>query len=178
MYESINTNGMKKFKLDGHESAYCHIEMSEDGYQVNLISYQTCVCSLSRTANSWYFHCDGNYSRSTIRHIAWFLDEFHTCVSYAEVKDELLKAKKRNKKRIREYDKACNKDNEYSKHYRPYIEEYITICISNVGDYKSAIDYRVQWYLENGKRWWKYAKEPNYDYRIYGYSTFEGIQLP
>lgn len=176
MYESVKTAiPQRRFKLDGHESAYCHLAISEDGFEVCLISYETCVCSLERKASGWYFHCDGTYSRSTIKHISWFLEEFYTNISYYEVRDELTKAKKRNKQRDKYFD---SQDRDFKRSHRPYYEEYITICVGNHGDMDTATDRRVKWYLENGKKWTKYSKTPDYEKRYYGYSNYEAINLP
>lgn len=59
---------MKKF--EDHPSAQAWIYSDEKTGEVMLVSYNTTVCGV--TADGWLW-CNGTYSRTTIKHIGWFM---------------------------------------------------------------------------------------------------------
>ena len=150
-----NLNNVKDCKLHTHESAFCHVVVHNDG--VNLVSYETSVCQviLDVSRDSGYILCNGNYSRSTIKHINWFTSVFVGENMYYAIKAELKKAQKEN------LNGACLK--------------YIMIPLT--AEQISHCDKMIRWYKENAKRFYKYSKEPNYDMLYYGYSRFEATNL-
>ena len=56
-------------KFAGHEQAAAKINYYNNG-AFELISYKTVVCTVDE--NGW-FHINGLYSRTTIKHIGWFM---------------------------------------------------------------------------------------------------------
>lgn len=58
-------------KINGHEHAAVKIYEYDDG-SCKLVSYSTIVCELDK--NGWLI-CNGLYSRTTIKHIGWFMRE-------------------------------------------------------------------------------------------------------
>ena len=63
---------MKIRKIVGHEQAAVCVWDYDDGSTV-LVSYTTPVCKIDR--NGWLV-CNGLYSRTTIKHIGWFMREY------------------------------------------------------------------------------------------------------
>ena len=59
-------------KLSAHESAQAHVVLHDDG-TIDLISYTTLVC---RIFSDGRMECTGLYSRTTIKHIGWFMKEY------------------------------------------------------------------------------------------------------
>lgn len=147
-----------KYMLYGHESAFCHVEVTADCKYAALISYETRVCELIRGKNFWWFTCTGNYSRSTIKHITWFLRSFGVPFGYSVVRQGLLDTQRANRKYNR-----C--------------DEFMVEQIDDVSAYVRIAE-NINNYLINGKRWYKYSKEPCYDKLYYGCSNFNAINLP
>lgn len=58
-------------KINGHEQAAVKVYEYDDG-SCKLVSYSTVVCELD--SNGWLV-CNGLYSRTTIKHIGWFMRE-------------------------------------------------------------------------------------------------------
>ena len=76
-------------KLKDHQYAQCKVKVYEDG-RITLISYSTEVVRAiphSRKLSSYELYCTGTYSRTTIRHISWFMDEYFGIASYYDMKD-------------------------------------------------------------------------------------------
>ena len=146
---------VKDCKLDSHKSAFCHVVVHDAG--VNLVSYETSVCQiiLSSDRTTGRVLCNGNYSRSTIKHIGWFTSEFTGNNLYSEILSALKAAQKKNK------NGACI--------------EYISVPLSFAEIARCS--HRINWYKEEGTRFYKYSKEPNYDLFYYGYSRFEATNL-
>ena len=67
--------------LPGHEYAQAHVIIDENG--VSLISYRTLVCTID--ADGW-LTCTGLYSRTTIKHIGWFMRAYGHGLSYYDAK--------------------------------------------------------------------------------------------
>lgn len=63
---------VKTEKFEGHENANARIVYCADG-NILLKSYNTTVLAL--TPNNWLY-CSGLYSRTTIKHIGWFMSKF------------------------------------------------------------------------------------------------------
>ena len=72
--------------MPDHESAQCKILVDYDG-NICLLSYNTIVCKVN--TDGW-FYINGLYSRTTIKHIGWFMRyisaHFSTSVSYYDAK--------------------------------------------------------------------------------------------
>ena len=63
---------MKVRKINGHESAQVKVYEYENG-AVTLISYTTAVIAIN--PEGW-LEVSGLYSRTTIKHIGWFMREY------------------------------------------------------------------------------------------------------
>lgn len=59
-------------KLKDHEYAQAHVELHDDG-TIDLVSYTTLVCRIYPDGR---MECSGIYSRTTIKHIGWFMREY------------------------------------------------------------------------------------------------------
>ena len=77
---------MKK-TLDGHKYASAYTILDRDG--VTLISYTTAVCHID---SEGFLTCSGLYSRTTIKHIGWFMREYvpHIAGGYVMAKEAYL----------------------------------------------------------------------------------------
>lgn len=141
---------MKDFYLDSHKSAFCHVQISDSLDSVSLISYETNVLTIELDSVTHLVSVSGvsNYSRSTIKHMGWFMREFLGENLYYKYKEALLEAKKDL------LDYALFTEDR---------KEYVTSTLKH--------------YLENGKRFKGYKSTPNYDFWIYGYSNFTPIDL-
>lgn len=69
-------------RLSDHESAQAGVRFNADG-TIFLVSYETIVCEIM--PDGW-FHCYGTFSRTTIKHIGWFLREYAPSLSYFDAK--------------------------------------------------------------------------------------------
>ena len=67
--------------LSGHEYAQAHVIIDERG--VSLISYKTLVINID---NEGWLTCTGLYSRTTIKHIGWFMKTYGNGLNYYDVK--------------------------------------------------------------------------------------------
>ena len=67
--------------LSGHEYAQAHVIIDENG--VSLISYRTLVCTVD---NEGWLTCTGTYSRTTIKHIGWFMRAYGHGLNYYHAK--------------------------------------------------------------------------------------------
>ncbi len=76
-YEIVN-----EMRMPEHEYAQCKILVRNDGTLL-LKSYNTIVCGL--TKDGW-LDCSGLYSRTTIKHIGWFMRYFGNGCSYYDAK--------------------------------------------------------------------------------------------
>lgn len=65
-------------KLNNHEYAQARIIMFDDG-TIALQSYNTIVIEIN--ANGW-MQVNGLYSRTTIKHIGWFMRELYNLTYY------------------------------------------------------------------------------------------------
>lgn len=75
-------------KLKDHQYAQCKVKVYDDG-RITLISYNTEVIRAiphSRKLSSYELYCTGTYSRTTIRHIGWFMREYFNIASYYDMK--------------------------------------------------------------------------------------------
>lgn len=146
---------VKDCKLEPHKSAFCHVVVHEDG--VNLVSYETSVCQiiLSSDRTSGRVLCNGNYSRSTIKHIGWFTREFTGNNLYGEIISALKAAKKKNK------NGACI--------------EFISVYLKREEIIRCS--HRINWYKEEGERFYRYSKSPGYEKLFYGSSNFNPTNL-
>lgn len=164
----------QRFKFIGHESAFCHIEIEQQRYtsyngdgtintQCNdkttakLISFETCVSWIEYDYihDTCVLYCDGNYSRSTIKHIGWFTKQFIGENRYYMIRDKLKMAIKLNKE-------GCH-------------ITYVDIPLSWA--FTQNATETMHDYLRKGQKFTKYAKEPNYDYLYYGHSKFNALNL-
>ena len=60
---------MTSKRFDGHEKAAAQINYYNDG-SFSLVSYTTTVATVD---NEGWLHINGLYSRTTIKHIGWFM---------------------------------------------------------------------------------------------------------
>lgn len=150
-------------KLESHKSAFCHVVIHEDG--VNLVSYETSVCQvcIDREKNIGYVQCSGNYSMSTIKHIAWFTSEFCGRNMYQDIRVLLVEAQKHNA----------------FVHNDKLRDDLIVAVRVPMGEHEiERCKKKIEWYYENGKRFNGYSKQPNYDFNMYGYRRMNPIILP
>lgn len=70
---------MKAGKFNGHESAAARITENNGNY--SLISYSTTVVELSREG---WLRVNTLYSRTTIKHIGWFMRELNSTYQFAK----------------------------------------------------------------------------------------------
>lgn len=73
---------VKTWKMPNHEYAQCKILERRDGALV-LQSYNTIVVSI--TKDGW-MDCSGIYSRTTIKHIGWFMKCYGNGCGYYDAK--------------------------------------------------------------------------------------------
>ena len=76
-YEIVNVAPMPE-----HEYSQCKILVRKDG-TILLQSYNTIVCSID--TEGW-LDCSGLYSRTTIKHIGWFMRNYGNGCSYYDAK--------------------------------------------------------------------------------------------
>lgn len=72
-------------KLVGHEYANAGVVEYANG-DIALQSYSTIVVVI----NAGVLHCTGLYSRTTIKHIGWFMKQYGHGLNYYDVKDAYL----------------------------------------------------------------------------------------
>lgn len=72
---------------------YINDEAKEGEYKIVLQSYNTFVLYID---NNDILDCTGLYSRTTIKHIGYFLREFYPSISYYDVKNAYNKGKRLN----------------------------------------------------------------------------------
>lgn len=78
---------MNTFKIKGHESAQCKVNIFDDG-QMTFISYQTCVIEAKPLSNGMYeLSCSGLYSATTRKQIGWFMREYFGTHDYYDIKE-------------------------------------------------------------------------------------------
>lgn len=76
-----------KIKLRGHKSAQCHVIKDEATGTIKLVSYTTTVIIATPLgASKWALVCTGTYSRTTIKHISWFINEYFPACTYYDMK--------------------------------------------------------------------------------------------
>ena len=140
---------MKDFYLDSHKSAFCHVQISDSLDSVSLISYETNVLTIRINANSVSVLGVSNWSRTTIKQMGWFMGEFLGENLYYSYKEALLIAKK----------------------------DCLDYALFTV-DRKEYVMSVIKKYLDKGKRFKGYKKEPDYDYCFYNSnSNFTPIDL-
>lgn len=71
---------MKK-TLPDHEYAQAYVIIDDDG--ISLISYTTLVCNIDADG---FLTCTGTYSRTTIKHIGWFMRAYGHGLTYYDAK--------------------------------------------------------------------------------------------
>ena len=71
-------------RLAGHE--YAQAAVYENGNQLDLISYVTRVITVKRENGKRMVECTGTYSRTTIKHIGWFCNEYLPDLCYYDMK--------------------------------------------------------------------------------------------
>ena len=150
-------------KLESHKSAFCHVVVHENG--VNLVSYETSVCQMfiDNDSGRAFLYCKGNYSPTTIKHLNWFTTEFTGHNLYYAIKEQLILAKR--------YNELIYNDETTGMLVESAVVELTNPEIAN-------LESRIKWYKENGSYFHKYAKEPNYDFNMYGYRRMNPIILP
>ena len=76
-------------KIKGHESAQVRVRLNNDANgvtkSIDLISYTTRVVTVN-LSGELRIECTGTYSRTTIKHIGWFLREYMPKLSYYAMK--------------------------------------------------------------------------------------------
>lgn len=76
-------NNYMCYRLQDHEHAQAYVRELTDGSLV-LVSYVTEVIRLDPAKNT--VECTGTYSRTTIKHIGWFLREYFPSLNYYDMK--------------------------------------------------------------------------------------------
>ena len=71
-------------KLAGHE--YAQACVTENGNEINLVSYVTRIITVKRENGKRLVECTGLYSRTTIKHIGWFVREYLPDLTYYDIK--------------------------------------------------------------------------------------------
>lgn len=73
---------MRYFKLDGHPYAQAHVTLDSEGV-LSLISYTTTIIkaipeldTTGQATGNYRLYCTGLYSRTTMKHISWFMNEY------------------------------------------------------------------------------------------------------
>ena len=72
-------------RLAGHE--YAQAAVYENGNQLDLISYVTRVITVKHKNGKRMIECTGLYSRTTIKHIGWFVREYLPDLTYYDIKN-------------------------------------------------------------------------------------------
>ena len=72
-------------KLNGHNSAQACV--TENGNEINLVSYITRVITVKHENGKRMIECTGLYSRTTIKHIGWFVREYLPDLTYYDIKN-------------------------------------------------------------------------------------------
>lgn len=149
------------WKMDSMPSAFCHIQahrfsafdefklsgsnLSVLSAKVKLVSYETCVCWIERLTSACsdehdeaFLYCTGNYSRSTVKHIGLFTQEFCGDNKYHTLRDLLKEALRMD--------------------YNISAVEY-----KLTDEELKAFDKKLVWYEQNGSKFTKYRRTPNYD---------------
>ncbi len=116
----------KQFRMHSMPSAQCHVNIThtEDGAEVELVSYNTSVCVIHESSYGIILYCSGTYSNTTARHINRFTAEFLGSSRYFDCKSALSNGTKSvaypgfvvvNDYDIysKEYDKFCDTINRY-----------------------------------------------------------------
>lgn len=67
--------------LKNHSYAQAKVVIDNNG--ISLISYTTLVVNID---NEGFLTCTGLYSRTTIKHIGWFMQEYGQGLNYYDVK--------------------------------------------------------------------------------------------
>lgn len=70
--------------IKGHEYAACHVRT--EGNNATLISYVTEVVKVTYKGGKRFIECTGLYSRTTIKHIGWFVREYLPDLTYYDIK--------------------------------------------------------------------------------------------
>lgn len=79
---------MRIVKLTDHPYAQARIMLHDDG-RIVLVSYNTEVIRAipySKNLSSYELYCTGTYSRTTKKHIAWFMREYFSLSNYYDMK--------------------------------------------------------------------------------------------
>lgn len=88
-------NAERMFPLGRHKKAACGYDWIDNGngsISIFFYSYKTLVIQAdidlkySKVMSIW---CSGLYSRTTIKHIGWFLKHFSCSISYHDIKNSL-----------------------------------------------------------------------------------------
>jgi len=76
------------YRLKGHESSQCRVEVSNIHNVIEFVSYRTVVikCVYSKADRSFAIMCTGTYSPTTRRQIGWFLKEYFPSLNYYDMK--------------------------------------------------------------------------------------------
>jgi hypothetical protein len=76
---------MKTVKLKNHESAQARVTIDDEG-NIDLVSYCTTVIIARNHGNVYRIECTGTYSRTTAKHIGWFLRDYFPALNYYDMK--------------------------------------------------------------------------------------------
>lgn len=80
-----------KIKLKDHKYANCYVIKNEMG--IKLVSYKTevIIAAKAEIENYWYIKCLGTFSKTTSKHISWFLKEYFPMFNYYDMKNNVGK---------------------------------------------------------------------------------------
>ena len=80
-----------KIKLKDHKYANCYVVKNEMG--IKLVSYKTevIIAAKAEIEDYWYIKCLGTFSKTTAKHIGWFLKEYFPMFNYYDMKNNVGK---------------------------------------------------------------------------------------
>ena len=73
-------------RLEGHKQAQAHVMVNEYEMGYVLVSYKTWIVEALRYEGGYKIRCSGLYSRTTIKHIGWFLRDYFPKLSCYDIK--------------------------------------------------------------------------------------------
>ena len=73
-------------RFDGHKKSQAYVMVNEDEMRYILVSYKTWIVEAVRYEGGYKIRCSGLYSRTTIKHIGWFLRDYFPKLSCYDIK--------------------------------------------------------------------------------------------
>ena len=73
-------------RFDGHKKSQAYVIVNEYEIGYVLVSYKTWIIEALRYEGGYKIRCSGLYSRTTIKHIGWFLRDYFPQLSCYDIK--------------------------------------------------------------------------------------------